>query len=42
MFRPAAAMLRTSNVDKIVMIPGRLEFTLKDFGIVTDNNGRRR
>lgn len=41
-FRPAAAMLRTSNVDKIVMIPGRLEFTLKDFGIVTDNNGRRR
>ena len=42
MFRPAAAMLRTSNVDKIVMIPGRLEFTLKDFGIVTDINGRRR
>lgn len=42
MFRPAAAMLRTSNVDKIVMIPGRLEFTLKDFGIVTDSNGRRR
>lgn len=42
MFRSAAAMLRTSNVDKIVMIPGRLEFTLKDFGIVTDNNGRRR
>lgn len=42
MFRPAASMLRTSNVDKIVMIPGRLEFTLKDFGIVTDNNGRRR
>ena len=42
MFRSAAAMLRTSNVDKIVMIPGRLEFTLKDFGIVTDSNGRRR
>lgn len=42
MFRSAAAMLRTSNVDKLVMIPGRLEFTLKDFGIVTDSNGRRR
>ena len=37
-FAPAAAMLRTSNVDKIVMIPGRLEFTLKDFGIVEDSS----
>lgn len=41
-FAPAAAMLRTSNVDKIVMIPGKLEFTLKDFGIVTGQDGRRR
>lgn len=41
-FAPAAAMLRTSNVDKIVMVPGKLEFTLKDFGIVTGQDGRRR
>ena len=41
-FAPAAAMLRTSNVDKIVMVPGKLEFTLKDFGIVTGQDRRRR
>lgn len=40
-FGPMEAMLRTSNVDKVVLIPGELEFNLKDFGIVKDANGRK-
>ena len=41
-FGPMEALLRTSNVDNIVLIPGKLEFGLRDFGIVKDANGRKR
>lgn len=40
-FGPMEAMLRTSNVDKVVLIPGELEFDLRDFGIIKDANGRK-
>lgn len=40
-FGPMEAMLRTSNVDKVVLIPGKLEFNLKDFGIIKGADGRK-
>lgn len=40
-FGPMEALLRTSDVDNIVLIPGKLEFGLKDFGIVKDANGKK-
>ena len=39
-FGPMRSVLM-GNVDKIVLIPGKLEFTLKDFGIVKNPNGSK-
>ena len=40
-FGPMEALLRTSDVDNVVLIPGKLEFGLKDFGIIKDANGKK-
>ena len=40
-FGPMEALLRTSDVDSVVLIPGKLEFGLKDFGIVKNANGKK-
>lgn len=38
---PLSTFLKNNNVDKITLIPGILEFTNKDFGIVKDDNGNK-
>lgn len=38
---PLAAFLKNNSVDKITLIPGILEFTDRDFGIIKDNNGNK-
>ena len=40
-FNSVWAFLKNSSVDKIVLIPGELEFTLKDFGLTKDAQGRK-
>ena len=40
-FGPMEALLKGSSIDNIVIIPGKLEFGLKDFGIVKQPNGRK-
>lgn len=38
---PLATFLKNNSVDKITLIPGILEFTDRDFGIIKDNNGNK-
>lgn len=38
---PLSTFLKNNNIDKITLIPGLLEFTDKDFGIVKDDNGNK-
>lgn len=33
--------LKNSEADKIVLVPGKIEFTLKDFGLTKDENGNK-
>jgi len=37
-FSSVRAFMRNNNLDKIVMIPGKFEFTLKDFGLKRNAN----
>lgn len=34
------ALLKSSGRDKLVILPGKIEFTLKDFGLMRDSNGQ--
>ena len=40
-FKSLAAFLKNSNVDKLTIIPGLIEFDQREFGIVTGENGRK-
>lgn len=34
------ALLKSSGRDKLVILPGKIEFTLKDFGLIRNSNGQ--
>lgn len=40
-FDSVRSFLKNSNIDKITIIPGKLEFDLKDFGLKKDENGNK-
>lgn len=40
-FSGIVPFLKNSSVDKLVVIPNKLEFTLKDFGLIKDQNGNK-
>lgn len=39
-FDGVEALLKSSGKDKLVILPGKIEFTLKDFGLMRDSNGQ--